>query len=185
MFPSSSNNWPTIVPPPPPRVQEPAMFDRRTEGWFLRTLSPLNLTAEPGAGSSARPWATPYRGKKNFRRIAPGHACPLLSVFFLLPAPHKFEVQSLAMNKGEALIGRLPSISLAAVTITIGFVQVMHVHQGRLWGQVIPHVGRQCCADVLCHGHCQPSSWCQVWCSQCEGCRITGHVRWVLGDPVS
>ena len=61
--------------------------------------------------------------------------------FFLLPAPHKFEVQSLAMNKGEALIGRLPSISLAVVTITKGFVQVMHVHQGRLWGQVIPQVG--------------------------------------------
>ena len=61
------------------------------------------------------------------------------------------------MNKGEALIGRLPSISLAAVTITTGFVQVMHVHQGRLWGQVIPQVGRQWCADVLCHGQCQPS----------------------------
>ena len=56
--------------------------------------------------------------------------------YFLLPAPHKFEVQSLAMNKGEALIGRLPSISLAAVTITTGFMQVMHVHQGRLWTPV-------------------------------------------------
>ena len=42
------------------------------------------------------------------------------------------------MNKGEALIGTLPSISLAAVTITTGFAQVMHVHQGRLWGQVTP-----------------------------------------------
>ena len=64
---------------PPPRVQEPAMFDRGTRGWFLRTLSPLNLTAEPGVGSCAQPWATPYRGKKIFRRVAPGHACPLLS----------------------------------------------------------------------------------------------------------
>ena len=82
----------------------------------------------------------------------------LNSFFFLLPAPHKFEVQSLAMNKGEALIGRLPSISLAAATITTGFVQVMHIHQGCLWGQVIPQVGRQRCADVLCHGQCQPSS---------------------------
>ena len=52
------------------------------------------------------------------------------NMFFLYPAPHKFEVQSLAMNKGEALIGRLPSISLAVVTITTGFVQVMHVHHG-------------------------------------------------------
>ena len=100
-------------------------------------------------------------------------------LFFLLPAPHKFEVQSLAMNKGQTLIGGLPSISLAAVTITTGFVQVMHVHQGRLWGQVIPQVGKQWCADVLCHGHCQPNSWCQVWCSQCDGCRATGHVWWV------
>ena len=65
--------------PPPPRVQEPAMFDRGTKGRFLRTLFPLNSTAEPGVGSCARPWATPYRGKKNFRRVAPGHACPLLS----------------------------------------------------------------------------------------------------------
>ena len=68
-----------IVPPPPPRVQEPAMFDRGTKGWFLRTLPPLNLTAEPGVGSCARPWATLYRGKKIFQRVAPGHACPLLS----------------------------------------------------------------------------------------------------------
>ena len=30
------------------------MFDRGTKGWFLRTLSPLNLTAEPGVGSCAR-----------------------------------------------------------------------------------------------------------------------------------
>ena len=81
----------------------------------------------------------------------------------LLPAPQKFEVQSLAMNKGEALIGGFPSISLAAVTITTCFVQVMHAHQGRLWGQVIPEVGRQWGADVLCHGHCQPGSWCQLW----------------------
>jgi hypothetical protein len=51
---------------PPPRVQEPAMFDRGTRGWFLRTLFPLNLTAEPGVGSCAQPWATPYRGKKKF-----------------------------------------------------------------------------------------------------------------------
>ena len=65
--------------PAPPRVQEPAMFDRGTRGRFLRTLSPQNLTAEPGVGSCARPWATPYRGKKIFRCIAPGHACPLLS----------------------------------------------------------------------------------------------------------
>ena len=65
--------------PPPPRAQEPAMFDRGTRGWFLRTLFPLNLTAEPGVGSCAQPWATPYRGKKIFRRVAPGHACPLLS----------------------------------------------------------------------------------------------------------
>ena len=89
------------------------------------------------------------------------------------------------MNKGEALIGRLPSISLAVVTITTGFVQVMHVHQGRLWGQVIPQVGLQWCADVLCHGQCLPSSMCQVWCSQRVGFRATGHMRWVLGDPVS
>ena len=68
-----------LVPPPPPRVQEPAMFDRGTKGRFLRTLFPLNSTAEPGVGSCARPWATPYRGKKIFRRIAPGHVCPLLS----------------------------------------------------------------------------------------------------------
>ena len=107
------------------------------------------------------------------------------SFLFLLPAPHKFEVQRLAMNKGEAFIGRSPSISLAAVTIITGFVQVMHVHQGRLWGQVIPQVGRQWCTDVLCHGQCQPSSLCQVWCSQCAGFRTTGHVRWVLGNPVS
>ena len=40
--------------PPPPRVQEPAMFDRGTRGWFLRTLFPLNLTAEPGVGFPAR-----------------------------------------------------------------------------------------------------------------------------------
>ena len=65
--------------PSPPRAQEPAMFDRGTRGWFLRTLFPLNLTAEPGVGSCAQPWATPYRGKKIFRRVAPGHACPLLS----------------------------------------------------------------------------------------------------------
>ena len=65
----------------------------------------------------------------------------VMHIFFLLPAPHKFEVQSLAMNKGEALIGGLPSINLAIVSITTGFVQVMHVHQGRLWGQVIPQVG--------------------------------------------
>ena len=51
---------------PPPRVQEPAMFDRGTRGWFLRTLFPLNLTAEPGVGSFAQPWATPYRGKKQW-----------------------------------------------------------------------------------------------------------------------
>ena len=36
-----------------PSVQEPAMFDRGTRGRFLRTLSPLNLTAEPGVGSCA------------------------------------------------------------------------------------------------------------------------------------
>ena len=63
--------------PPPPRVQEPAMFDRGTRGWFLRALFPLNFAAEPGVGSCAQPWATPYRGKKIFRRVAPGHACPL------------------------------------------------------------------------------------------------------------
>ena len=40
------------------------MFDRGTRGWFLCTLFPLNLTAEPGVGSCAQPWATPYRGKK-------------------------------------------------------------------------------------------------------------------------
>ena len=55
---------------PPPRVQEPAMFDRGTSGRFLRTLFPLNLTAEPGVGSCAQPWATPYRGKKIFWRVA-------------------------------------------------------------------------------------------------------------------
>ena len=49
--------------PSPPRVQEPAMFDRGKRGRFLRTLFPLNLTAEPGVGSCAQPWATPYRGK--------------------------------------------------------------------------------------------------------------------------
>ena len=46
------------------------MFDRGTRGWFLRTLSPLNLTAEPGVGSCAQPWATPYRGKKFPARCA-------------------------------------------------------------------------------------------------------------------
>ena len=65
--------------PPPPRVQEPAMFDRGTRGRFLRTPVPLNLTAEPGVGSCAQPWVTPYRVKKIFRRVAPRHACPLLS----------------------------------------------------------------------------------------------------------
>ena len=34
-----------------------------------------------------------------------------------------------ATNKGEALIGGSPSISIAVVTITTGFVQVMHVHK--------------------------------------------------------
>ena len=61
--------------------------------------------------------------------------------FIILPAPHKFEVQSLTMNKEGALIGRSPSISIAVVTIARGLVRVMHVHQGRLWGQVIPQVG--------------------------------------------
>ena len=61
--------------------------------------------------------------------------------FFLLPAPHKFEVQSLTMNKEGALIGRSPSISTAVVTIATGFVRIMHVHRGRLWGQVIPQIG--------------------------------------------
>ena len=65
--------------PSPPRVQEPAMFDCGTNGRFLRTLFPLNLTAEPGVGSCAQPWATPYRRKKIFWRVALGHACPLLS----------------------------------------------------------------------------------------------------------
>ena len=58
------------------------------------------------------------------------------------------------MHKGEALIGRLPSISLAAATITPCFVQVVHVHQGT--GHVIPQVGRQWPADVLCHGSVSP-----------------------------
>ena len=31
------------------------MFDRGTRGRFLRTLFPLNLTAEPGVGSCAQP----------------------------------------------------------------------------------------------------------------------------------
>ena len=48
------------VVPSPPHVQEPAMFDRGTRGRFLRTLFPLNLTAEPGVGSCAQPGATPY-----------------------------------------------------------------------------------------------------------------------------
>ena len=52
--------------------------------------------------------------------------------FFILLAPHKFEVQSLTMNKEGALIGRSPSISRAVVTIATGFVRVMHVHRGRL-----------------------------------------------------
>ena len=39
--------------PPPPRAQEPAMFDRGTKGRFLRTLFPQNLTSEPGVGSCA------------------------------------------------------------------------------------------------------------------------------------
>ena len=39
--------------PPPHRVQEPAI-DRRTRGWFLRTLFPQNSTAEPGGGSCTR-----------------------------------------------------------------------------------------------------------------------------------
>ena len=41
------------------------MFDCGTRGRFLRTLFPLNLTAEPRVGSCTQPWATPYRGKKN------------------------------------------------------------------------------------------------------------------------
>ena len=48
------------------------MFDHGTRGRFLRTLFPQNLTAEPVVGSCARPWATPYRGKKIFRRVAGG-----------------------------------------------------------------------------------------------------------------
>ena len=55
-----------LPPPPPPGVQEPPMFDRGTRGRFLRTLFPQNLTTEPVVGSCARPWATPYRGKKKF-----------------------------------------------------------------------------------------------------------------------
>ena len=39
------------------------MFDCGTRGRFLHTLFPQNLTAEPGVGSCARPWAAPYRGK--------------------------------------------------------------------------------------------------------------------------
>ena len=74
----------------------------------------------------------------NLQQALVQHGKSMHIIFFPLPAPHEFEVQSLAMNKGEALIGRLPSISLAVVAITKGFVQVMHVHRGRLWGQVIP-----------------------------------------------
>ena len=61
--------------------------------------------------------------------------------FFILPAPHKFEVQSLTMNKEGALIGRSPSINTAVITMATGFVRVMYAHRGRLWGQVIPRVG--------------------------------------------
>ena len=51
------------------------MFDRGTRGRFLRTLFPQNLTAEPGVGSCARPWATPYRGK-NFNARCAGTCVP-------------------------------------------------------------------------------------------------------------
>ena len=46
--------WMHLLVPPPPRVQEPAMFDRGTRGRFLRTLFPQNSTAEPGGGSCTR-----------------------------------------------------------------------------------------------------------------------------------
>ena len=47
-----AHGLPRLVPPPP-RAQEPAMFDHGTRGRFLRTLSPQNSTAEPGVGSCA------------------------------------------------------------------------------------------------------------------------------------
>ena len=49
--------------PPPPRAQEPAMFDRGTRGRFLRMT----------VGSPVP------RKKKNFRRVAPAYVHPLLS----------------------------------------------------------------------------------------------------------
>ena len=69
------------------------------------------------------------------------HNPPARNFIFSLPAPHKFEIQSLTMNKEGALIGRAPRISTAVVTIATSFVRVMHVHGGHLWGQVIAQVG--------------------------------------------
>ena len=54
--------------PPPPRVQEPAMFDRGTRGRFLRnvrTLFPQNLTV-----------GNPVPRKKNFPAHCAGTCMP-------------------------------------------------------------------------------------------------------------